>query len=95
MSRDAAAAARIKIPTETPQFLYSAAARLAGRPKKGSRTARSWVIASGTGEQPPEAAAKSLSWSAGSRCTRRARSRARTPLITGTAADLAAGQPSS
>ena len=44
-----AAAARIKIPTETPQLLHSAAARRAGRPKKGSRKARSRVIASGTG----------------------------------------------
>ena len=44
-----AAPARTKIPTETPQLLHSAAARPAGRPKKVSRTARSWVIASGTG----------------------------------------------
>jgi len=44
-----AAPARIKIPTETPQLLHSAAARPDGRPKKGSRTARSRVIASGTG----------------------------------------------
>jgi hypothetical protein len=43
------APARTKIPTKTPQLLHSAAARPAGRPKKGSRTARSWVIASGTG----------------------------------------------
>lgn len=44
-----AASARIKIPTETPQLLHSAAARPAGRPKKGSPTTRSRVIASGTG----------------------------------------------
>jgi hypothetical protein len=44
-----AAPARTKIPTKTPQLLHSAAARPAGRPKKGSRTARSRVIASGTG----------------------------------------------
>ena len=44
-----AAAALIKIPTETPQLLRSAAARRVGRPKKGSRKARSRVIASGTG----------------------------------------------
>ncbi len=44
-----AAPARTKIPTKTPQLLHSAAARPAGRPKKGSHTARSRVIASGTG----------------------------------------------
>ena len=44
-----AAPTRIKIPTETPQLLHSGPARRAGRPKKGNRTARSWVIASGTG----------------------------------------------
>ncbi len=43
-----AAPARTKIPTKTPQLLHSAAARPAGRPK-GSHTARSRVIASGTG----------------------------------------------
>ena len=44
-----AAPARTKIPTETPQLLHSGPARRVGRPKKGNRTARSWVIASGTG----------------------------------------------
>jgi hypothetical protein len=44
-----AAPTRIKIPTETPQLLHSGPARRVGRPKKGNRTARSWVIASGTG----------------------------------------------
>jgi hypothetical protein len=43
-----AAPARIKIPTESPQLLHSGPAKAAGRSKKGSRTARSWVIASGT-----------------------------------------------
>ena len=43
-----ASSARIKIPTETPQLLHSRAARPAGR-LKDSRTARSRVIASGTG----------------------------------------------
>ena len=40
---------RVKIPTEAPQLLHSGPARRVGRPKKGNRTARSWVIASGTG----------------------------------------------
>ena len=44
-----AAPTRIKIPTKTPQLLHSGPARRVGRPKKGNRTARSWVIASGTG----------------------------------------------
>ena len=44
-----AAPARTKIPTETPQLLHSGPARRAGRPKKGNRTALSWVITSGTG----------------------------------------------
>jgi hypothetical protein len=44
-----AAPTRIKIATETPQLLHSGPARGVGRPKKGNRTARSWVIVSGTG----------------------------------------------
>ena len=44
-----AAPARTKIPTKTSQLLHSGPARAAGRSKKGSRTARNWVIASGTG----------------------------------------------
>ena len=44
-----AAPARTKIPTEIPQLLHSGPARAVGRSKKGSRTAHSRVIASGTG----------------------------------------------
>ena len=47
-----AASARTKIPTETPQLLHSGPARRVGRPKKGNRTARSWVIASDPGRLP-------------------------------------------
>jgi len=49
MSRDAGSARADQDPHKTPQLLHSGPARAVGRSKKGSRTARSRVIASGTG----------------------------------------------
>jgi hypothetical protein len=49
MFHDAGSARADQDPHKTPQLLHSAAAKPAGRPKKGSPTARSWVMASCTG----------------------------------------------